>query len=117
MLMGSLAVFTLVAFMGLAIIRDVWRGIPVQPAYPKLHAAASLVGAALVIAVAVAGDTRLYANIGMAVVIILLGLAMGLASKKGRRVSKGILVGHVGLAVSCYLLLGFFALNPDAKLF
>lgn len=117
MLMGSLAVFTLVAAMGLAMLRDVWRGIPVEPAYPKLHAAASLLGAALVITVAVEGDTRVYANIGMVVVIILLGLAMGFASSKGKRVSKGILAAHMGLAVSCYGLLGFFALNPGAKLF
>jgi hypothetical protein len=116
MLMGSLAVFTLVAFMGLAMLRDAWRGVPVPPVYPKLHAAASLLGAALVIAVALQGDTRLYANIGMAVVIILLGLAMGLASKRGKQVPKGILAAHLGLAVSCYLLLGFFALNPGATL-
>lgn len=117
MLMGSLATFTLVAFMGLAMFRDVWRGIPVEPAYAKLHAVASLVGSALVIAVAADGDERVYANIGMAVAIILLGLAMGFAAKKGKKVSKGLLMSHVGLAVSCYLLLGFFALNPGVTLF
>ena len=117
MLIGALAAFTLVAVMGLAMFLDVWRGKGIEPAYPKLHAAASLVGAGLVIWAAVEGDMRLYANIGMAVVIILLGLAMGLIAKKGKPVPKAILVSHVGLAVACYLLLGFFALNTGVQLF
>lgn len=116
MLMGSLAAFTLVAAMGLMIVIDVWRGHPVDPAYPRIHAGAALFGSALVIALAVEGDTRLYANIGLAVVIILLGLAMGLAARKGKRVPKGLIAGHAGLAVACYGLLAFFAFNPHASL-
>ncbi|MBS1211707.1 MAG: uncharacterized protein H6R26_323 [Proteobacteria bacterium] len=111
MLTGALAIFTLVAVMGLVMLRDAWKGYAIDPAYPILHAAAALAGSALVIVAALQGDTRVYVNIGMAVVIILLGLAMGLASKKGKRVPKGILVAHMGLAVACYGLLGFYALN------
>ncbi|WP_367026960.1 hypothetical protein ABZN20_05015 [Methylococcus sp. ANG] len=116
MLVGALAVFTLVALMGLAMICDVWAGRPVGPAYPIVHGVASLVGSALVIVAALAGDTRLYLNIGMAVVIIGLGLLMGLTAKKGKRVPRAVLVAHVGLAVTCYLALGFFAFNPSATL-
>ena len=117
MLMGSLAAFTLVACMGLAMFRDVWRGIPLDPVYPRLHALASLVGAGLVIAVALAGDTRLYANIGMAVAIILLGLAMGLAARRGRHAPRAILVSHALLAVACYALLAAFTLDHNLRLF
>ncbi|BBA32160.1 uncharacterized protein sS8_0192 [Methylocaldum marinum] len=116
MLMGALAVFTLVAGMGLMMVLDVWRGRRVGTAYSMLHAAAALLGSALVIAVALDGDTRLYANIGMAVVIILLGVAMGFAVKKGKRAPRLVLMAHAALAVACYGLLGFFALNPDATL-
>lgn len=116
MLVGSLAVFTLVALMGLAMLCDVWNGRPVEPAYPILHAVAALLGSALVIFAALGGDTRLYLNIGMAVVIIGLGLVMGLASKKGKRVPRAILVAHMSLAVVCYLVLGFFAFNPNTPL-
>lgn len=117
MLIGALAVFTLVAVMGLSMICDAWRGIRVEPAYAKTHALVSLVGSAMVIYLAVEGDARLYANIGLAVVIIGLGGVMAVASKKGKRVPKGILVAHAGLAVACYLLLGFFAVNPGVALF
>lgn len=116
LLVASFAIFTLVALMGVAMLFDVWNGRPVGAAYPILHAAASLVGAVFVIVAALEGDTRLYINIGMAVVIIGLGLVMGLATKKGKRAPRSILVAHVGLAVVCYLVLGFFAINPHATL-
>ena len=112
MLMGALAVFTLVAVMGLTMVCSVWRGNPVEAGFPILHGAASLLGSALVIVAALAGDTRLYVNIGMAVVIILLGVTMGVFAKKGKKPPKGIIVAHVGLAVACYAILGFFTFNP-----
>ena len=116
MLMGAFAVFTLVAVMGLSILPGVWRGHPVEPFYPVLHGAASLFGAALVIDAALSGDQRLYLNIGLAVVIILLGVTMGVLGKRGKKIPKGLLLSHVGLAVACYGVLGFFALNPYASL-
>lgn len=116
MLMGALATFTLVAVMGVMMVLNMVRGLPPDPHYPKLHAASALVGSGLVIVPALEGDERLYLNIGLAVVIILLGLVMALASKKGKPISKPILVTHAGLAVACYGILGFFALNPQATL-
>ena len=116
MLMGAFAVFTLVAVMGLSIVHSFWRGYPVEPFYPVLHGATSLFGSALVILTALAGDERLYLNIGLAVVIILLGVTMGVLGKKGKKVPKALLLSHVGLAVACYGILGFFTLNPYATL-
>ncbi len=116
MLMGALAIFTLVAVMGLSIIPSIWRGYPVEAGYPLLHGAASLLGSALVILAALAGDTRLYLNIGLAVVIILLGVTMGVFAKRGKKPPKGIVITHVGLVVACYGILGFFTFNPGVEL-
>lgn len=116
MLVGAFAVFTLVAVMGLSVVFNLWRGHAVEPGYPLLHGAAALLGSALVIGAALGGDARLYLNIGLAVVIIALGTAMGILSKKGKKVPKPILIAHVGLAVACYGILGFFAFNPYATL-
>ena len=116
MLMGAFAVFTLVAVMGLSIVASVWRGQSVEAGYPLLHGAAALFGSALVILTALDGDTRVYLNIGLALVIIGLGATLGIFAKKGKRAPKAILVAHVGLAVVCYGLLGFFALNPYATI-
>lgn len=114
--MGALAIFTLVAVMGLSVVCSVWRGHPVEPGYPLLHGGIALVGSALVIVSALGGDTRLYVNIGMAVIIILLGVTMGVFAKKGKKVPKGIVISHVGLAVACYGILAFFTFNPQATL-
>ena len=88
----------------------------VEPAIPLIHGAISLLGSMLVIAAALQGDTRLYVNIAMAVVIILLGLTMGYASKKGKRIPRLVLLAHAGLAVGCYALLGLFAVAPHFTL-
>jgi hypothetical protein len=116
MLMFALGVFTLVAIMGLSMACGVWRGLPPDTAYARAHAGFSLLGSGLVIFVALQGDKRLFVNIGMAVVIILLGVVMAIASKKGKPVPRVILATHALLAVACYLILGFFTFNPHATL-
>jgi hypothetical protein len=116
MLMGALGIFTLVAAMGALMVCDVWRGRGVEPMYALLHGGTALLGSALVIVAALMGDARLYANIGLAVVIIVLGVVMGLYGKRGKRVPKVIIVTHAGLAIGCYALLAFFTLFPNASL-
>jgi len=116
MLVGAFSIFTLVAIMGLSIVPSVWRGHAVEPGYALLHGTAALLGSALVIVTALGGDTRLYLNIGLAVIIIGLGATLGIFAKKGKRAPKGILIAHVGLAVVCYGVLAFFAFNPSATL-
>ena len=115
MLMGALAAFTLVAMMGFVMVRDVWRGDGVGALYPAIRAGAALIGSAFVIAVAIGGDERLYPNIGLAVIIILLGAAMGILSKRGKKVPRAILLTHGALAVACYGLLAALTLFPHMK--
>lgn len=116
MLIGALAVFTLVAVMGLSMVFSVWRGADSDPGYAALHGIVALIGSAMVIVTALEGDTRLYLNIGLAVVVIVLGAVMGIYAKKRRKAPKLILLAHVGLAIVCYGALAFFALNPHANL-
>lgn len=116
MLMAAMAIFTLVAAMGALMACDVWRGRGVEPMYALAHGGIALLGSAFVIVAALMGDTRLYANIGLAVVIIVLGVVMGLYGKKGKKVPKVFLLTHGGLAVACYALLGFFTAFPNAGL-
>ncbi len=109
---SALFAFTMAALMGLGMFVDAWKGRPVGKVFARLHAAAALFGSALVIfAAVVEGDTRLYTNIGMAVVIILLGVYMGFNAHKGKPAPKAVLLAHAGLAVGCYLLLGVYAFN------
>lgn len=108
MLVFALAVFTLVAVMGLGLIFDVFKDKPSNRIYALLHAGFALLGSGLVIFAALGGDERVFVNIGLAVVIIVLGGLVSFRRHKGKPV-KGLAIAHAGLAVACYLILGYFA--------
>ncbi len=117
---GTRCLCSILSTVGAAMFRSfvislvpVFSMLPWMPPFLIVHGAASLLGSALVIAAALQGNTRGYINIAMAVVIIALGLAMGYASKSGKKVPRLILLTHAGLAVGCYGLLGLFALAPQ----
>jgi hypothetical protein len=104
----SLAVFTVVAVMGLGMVGDIYRGIGTPKMFGFIHAGFAAFGSALVILVALEGDNRVWINIGLAVVIILLGILLGFRRAKGPA-PKAILVAHGGLAVICYVILAYNA--------
>ena len=108
MLVFALAVFTLVAVMGLGMAVDVFKGAPTPKLYALTHAGFALLGSGLVIAQALGGDNRVWINIGMAVAIIVLGLLISFRRSKGQPV-KPLVALHGLLAVTCYLILGYFA--------
>ena len=107
MLMFALSVFTLVAAMGLALAIGVFKKSPVDRMYAMLHGGLALLGSGLVIWAAVDGDERLYINIGLAVVIIILGVLMSWRRSKGLCV-RGLAMAHGLLAVICYGILAYF---------
>jgi cell division protein FtsW (lipid II flippase) len=108
MLVMSVAIFTLVAVMGLGMVFDIARGQGTPKFFAVTHAVFAALGSALVIWVALQGDNRVWINIGLAVVIILLGLTLSFKRAKGPA-PKGILALHGGLAVICYLILAYNA--------
>ncbi len=108
MLVMSLAIFTVVAVMGLGMATDVFKGRGTPKMYALTHAGFAAVGSLLVILAALGGDNRVWINIGMAVVIIVLGGLLSLRRHKGEA-PKGILTLHAGLAVVCYLILAYNA--------
>ncbi len=108
MLIFALAVFTLVALMGAGMACDVARGRPTSGQFAKTHGGFALLGSGLVIWQALEGDERLFINIAMAVVIILLGVLMSHRRSKGLAV-KGLAALHGLLAVACYSILMYFA--------
>ncbi len=110
MLVFALAVFTLVAVMGLGLIFDVFKGSASSKTYALVHAGFALLGSVLVILEALGGDDRVWINIGLAVVIIVLGGLVSLRRHKGQQ-PKGLALAHGGLAVVCYLILAFFAFS------
>jgi len=110
MLVFALAVFTLVAVMGLGLIFDVFKGSASSKTFACLHGGFALFGSVLVILAALGGDSRVWINIGMAVVIIVLGGLVSLSRHKGKP-AKSLAVAHASLAVVCYLILAYIAFS------
>jgi hypothetical protein len=65
----------------------------------------------LVILAALGGDHRVWINIGLAVVIIPLGVWLCYRRSRGIH-PKGLVVIHGGLAVACFLILAYYASDP-----
>lgn len=109
MLIFALTIFTLVAIMGLGLALDVFKGAGSSIIFARTHAGLALAGSALVIAAALGGDDRVWINIGLAVVIIGLGLLISFRRQKGLPV-KALAALHGGLAVVCYGILGYIVI-------
>ncbi len=105
LLTASLAAFTLVALLGLFMAIDLFRGVPVSRQLVLTHAGFAVLGALLAIGAALAGNTQVYVNIALVVVIVLLGVAAAHKRYTTGQVQKGLILAHAGLAVICYLIL------------
>ncbi len=101
----SLAVFTLVALLGALIAYDLFRNVPVDRTLILTHAGLAVLGAALAIGAAALGDTRVYTNIALVVVIALLGFTAATRRYKTGQLQKPLILAHASLAVVCYLIL------------
>ena len=112
MLFMAVAVFVLVAGMGAGMAIEMFKGRSTEKGYALLHAGFALLGSAFVITVALEGnDQRLFGNIGLAVVIIALGLVISFKRKKGKS-PKGLVLAHGGLAAACFALLVYNTFVP-----
>ncbi|NOQ14314.1 MAG: hypothetical protein GQ583_07555 [Methyloprofundus sp.] len=110
LLVASFCIFTITAVLGLMIAVDIFRGRHPAPSASIVHGVSALLGSVFAISAALMGETRIYINIVMAVVIILLGVTAAVKRRKTGVAPKAILAVHILLAVVCYLLLGATAL-------
>ncbi|QSA96959.1 hypothetical protein [Methylococcus sp. EFPC2] len=113
MLFGALGAFTVVALAGVLLALDVFKGIGSSKQFALAHAGVALLGSLLVILAALGGDNRVWTNIGLAVVIIGLGITISFKRAKGEH-PKGLVAAHGGLAVICYLILAYYTFTPAA---
>ncbi len=105
LLTSSLAAFTLVAILGVFMAYDLFRGNPVARQVVLTHAGVAVLGALLAIGAALAGDSRVYINIALVVVIVILGVTAAHKRYTTGKVQKGLILTHASLAVICYLIL------------
>lgn len=110
MLIVSLALFTVVALVGIFLAKNVFAGKSSSGFARFMHVGFACAGSVLVIVEAFRGDHRLWINIGLALVIIALGLLLWYLRSKGE-FPKKLVLAHGGLAVACYLVLAYFTFN------
>lgn len=115
-LIASLAAFTVGAVIGLLMAIDLFKGKPTSHVSILLHVIMVVLGALLAIGAALTGDDRVYVNIAMVVVIVVLGfLAVSRRFKTGK-VQKKFILAHASLAVVCYLLLAATVFGLEVQL-
>jgi len=115
-LIASLCAFTVAAVVGLLMAIDLFKGLPTSRVSILLHAGLAGLGALLAIGAALTGDSRVYVNIAMVVVIVVLGfLAVSRRFKTGK-VQKKFILAHGSLAVVCYLLLAATVFGLEVQL-
>lgn len=111
MLIVAVAVFAIAALLGVLMAVDAFKGVGSSRLSRWSHAGFVLLGSVLVILAALGGDHRVWINIGLAVVIIPLGV--WLCYKRFRGIHpKALLVIHGGLAVVCFLILAYYTFDP-----
>lgn len=109
MLKLSLAIFTVVALIGLMLARNVFAKRASSRAARTLHVLLAAAGSVLILFALSAGATHLWINVGLAVVIVALGVVLGIHRARGNH-PKNLVLSHAGIAVVCYLILAYFAL-------
>jgi len=107
----ALGLFTITALIGVALATAVFKERRSSKALQFFHVCTALVGSVLVIVDAFTGDVRVWIDIGLAVVIIALGIYLGFQRAHGLH-PKRLVVVHGGLAVICYLILAYFVFVP-----
>lgn len=109
MLKLSLGLFTFVALIGLTLARNVFAKRASPRGARALHVLLAAVGSVLILVVLAKGAAHLWVNVGLAVVIVALGALLRARRSNGHH-PRGLVLGHAGTAVVCYLILAYFAL-------
>ena len=112
LLIASFGAFTVAALFGVMLAVQLFNKRKwVNPGHVLAHLWFVVLGTVPVIIAAVQGDIRVYANIGLVVVIAVLGFLMHRKRIKTGELPKRLFIAHAGLAVTCYILLGMLAFN------
>ena len=75
--------------------------------YKAIHGIGTAIGASIVVIAAFMGDTRLWTNIILATIIVILGLTMSFG-KLTKSTAKKILTFHMAVAITCYIIFLYY---------
>lgn len=76
-----------------------------------VHGGFTFIGATLVLIAALMGDTRLWTNIILATIIVILGIVMALG-KVNKSTAKPVLYTHATIGIVCYAIFLYLIFAP-----
>ncbi len=117
MLAVAQVVFSFVALLGVIMASQILKVQQADWSHSRLHAILAVVGAVLVIAAYLKGDARVVTNILLVVAIAGASFYLAHLHAKGQAQPAGLVFGHGGLAVVCYLLLAYYVLGKGPALY
>lgn len=80
---------------------------PVPTSYKAIHIVGTIIGAVIALIAALMGDTRIWVNVILAVLIVVLGVFMGLG-KLTKSTAKPVLYSHAVIAIVCYTIFLYY---------
>lgn len=83
---------------------------PVPVSYKVIHIVGTIIGALIALLAACMGDTRIWMNVILAVLIVILGLPMAFHKVK-KNSARIVLYAHASIAIICYSLFLYYILT------
>jgi len=75
--------------------------------YKAIHIIGTLIGASIVVVAVFMGDTRLWTNVVLATIIVILGLILGFGKPK-KSSAKYIFYSHATIGIICYCIFLYY---------
>jgi hypothetical protein len=107
MLWISALAIGIVIIVGFLMVSKRKKKEPVPTLYKAIHGIGTIIGASIVVIAAFMGDTRLWTNIILATIIVVLGLIMSFGKLTKSSAIK-ILNLHMIIAITCYVIFLYY---------
>jgi len=100
----------IVIIVGFMMVSKRKKRQPVPVSYKLTHLIATIIGAVIALVAAVMGDTRIWTNVILAVIIVILGLVMAFGKLK-KSSAKTILLFHAAIGIICYIIFVYYIID------
>lgn len=110
MLWVSALAIGIVIIAGFMMLAKLLKKEPIPVSYKGIHIVATAIGAVIALITALTVDSRLWTNIVLAVIIVILGLVMALGKLKKNSAMR-VLFFHATIGIICYSLFLYYIIT------
>lgn len=110
MLWVSALAIGIVIIVGFLMVFKIKKKEPIPTSFKGIHVVATIIGAVLALIAAITIDSRLWTNIILATIIVILGLVMALGKLKKQSAIKVLFV-HAAIGITCYSIFLYYIIT------